>query len=72
MKFLRLQPLVSLAWSVIRNVRCENKEEVDVVSHYFLEKCEFVRIFLWIIAKMGVFLFWKNAEHVGKKNFALY
>lgn len=44
----------------------------DVVSHYFLEKCEFIRIFLWIIAKMGVFLFWKNAEHVGKKNFALY
>ena len=25
MKFLRLQPLVSLAWSVIRNVLCENR-----------------------------------------------
>ena len=66
MKFLRLQPLVGLAWSRSTS-RAQYKDAIT-----FLEKCEFIRIFLWIIAKMGVFLFWKNAEHVGKKNFALY
>ena len=30
-----------------------------------------MRNFLWIIAEIGVFLVWKNAErHVGKKNIA--
>ena len=36
-----------------------------------MEKCRFIRNFLWIIAEIGVFLVWKNAErHVGKKNIA--
>ena len=31
-----------------------------------------MRNFLWIIAEIGVFLVWKNAErHVGKKNIAI-
>ena len=39
----------------------------------FLEKCRFMRNFLWIIAGIGVFLVWKNAErHVGKKNIELH
>ena len=39
----------------------------------FLEKCRFMRNFLWIIAEIGVFLVWKNAErHVGKKNIELH
>lgn len=32
-----------------------------------------MRNFLWIIAEIGVFLVWKNAErHVGKKNIELH
>ena len=32
-----------------------------------------MRNFLWIIAEIGVFLVWKNAErHVGKKNITVF
>ena len=39
----------------------------------FLEKCRFEAKTLWIIAEIGVFLVWKNADqYVGKKNIALH
>ena len=38
-----------------------------------LEKCRFEAKTLWIIAEIGVFLVWKNADqYVGKKNIALH
>ena len=44
-----------------------------VANFYFLEKCRFEAKTLWIIAEIGVFLVWKNADqYVGKKNIALH